>query len=202
MELDAFDCIARAYGKRPVALATIRPEVVGLVLLLLVNRNTDPKRLLRRWERDGSAGSPGPIDLAVCLPAEAFTTALGYEINPAWRGGGMAGLRALLGKALHPTTLPTGATADLWVDENHAVHAVESWQAAPGRGDVIGDRFGSAFDALVTAYRPSRYRPGTPYPVGTLASHCGAFERPADTRAVRDYLTGERGPLPARLARL
>lgn len=177
--LDALDQIHAAYGKRAPTLRP-RPETVGLAITLLVNRNTAPERALRRWSDDGQRTVDACTDPAVCIPAERFAVALGDPVPSGWRGGGVAGLRCLLGPAAHVSTLRgRGIATKIWVEDDPARLVVSAWLAKRHDSSVI-DR---AFDDLIEATWP--YAPA-------LAAYGNLHERPGHTTRLRTALTTQR----------
>lgn len=177
--IDAVERIAAAWGITPPALSP-RPETAGLALTLLINRNDDPLRAIRRDER--CAADRIEIDTALCGAAEAFATAL-TDVSMSgdgWRGGALASLRALAGRALIVESVSDGTAARLYVKHELLAASVDGWLQRAFTPRAVA----RAFDALTHYMRrdPAFYHP--------LALRGQLHERAGDTAWLRSTLTG------------
>lgn len=156
--------------------ATLRPSVIGLLLVLLINRNTSRERRLpapkdSRVSRD--------VNAALAAPALAFANALsgsdradarGLDLYRGWATGEIA---RRLGSGLHRED-------GLWIDAD-AVQTAEDRliEALVDRPKDDLPRVQSAIDAALVEYR--RMRP-------ILSSLGIAHERPSSTRRLVDKI--------------
>jgi hypothetical protein len=168
LPVDATDAIAKAYGLRGTSNRRfpVLPQTVGLAIVLLVNQNTAEERAIGASQPYRHPG----LDAILCEAAETFTRVLGYVDKPAWRGGALASLDALLG----PGLFVKGHT--FWVDEDRARLDARDWVV-----DCTGGRpFPRAFNAMA----------GNLLSHGMLAVAGCRHEEPHVTRQLRCHLQG------------
>lgn len=157
--------------------ATMRPTVAGLLLVLLINRNTSPDRRL-----------PAPVDpiqsseisRAITGPALAFARAMaGTEKATArgldlYRGWALGEIARRLGSGFHKDR------HGIWIDAAHEARArerlVEAIRDRPAESRL---RVPSALDQTLDAYNAVR-------PV--LSALGVAHERPANTRKIMEEM--------------
>jgi hypothetical protein len=152
---------------------TMRPAVAGLLLVLLLNRNTAAGRPLRKYPDDRDTARSLTAALADITAAYART--FGGEADAVnavdvYRGWAYGELARRLGDTMVNTD------AELYLtDEDHALRRLTDDIA--GRPSDIRSRVPSAVDAALAAY--SRQLP--------IISALGvAFERPSHTRRIAE----------------
>jgi hypothetical protein len=188
MPVDAADLVARAYG-RPAPSLPALPMTYGLALVLLVSRNTSRERCLPL------GFLADQVHAAVCVPAEAFAGALEPGVledeqrSRGWRGGAVAGLRALAGSSLHYCE---DGHLCLWAEDDAPLSGPA---AAPLRNRLIRDlaphpRASAAWDELIRAFHGGRVNSEGQTPAQVLGSGGCLHERPADTQWLRSQLLG------------
>lgn len=159
---------------------TLRPGAAGLLLVLLLNRNTAPERALPR-PRDPV--KMRRIDRAIQVPATAWAGAItGKPSSPGgvdlYRGWAMGELGRRLGPTLHLGFEEEG----IYIEEpavDLALHRLTGdLKQRPAR---IRDRVPDAWRALTGAYRRTRPQ---------LASLGLAFERPSFTAHLKRAVLG------------
>jgi hypothetical protein len=150
--------------------STLRPSVLGLLLVLLLNRNTAPDR---RLPAPDDAISSDAISVALAEPALAFVNALDPKSRAdarglgVYRGWAIGEIARRLGQGLHRDD-------GIWIDEQAVSLAEERLVAAlVNRPTDELDNVLSALDVFLTAY--DRIRP-------KLTSLGIAFEIPSVTR--------------------
>lgn len=194
LAINATDSIARAYGRR-LPKYPVRPETVGLGVLLLANRNTAQDRPL--WL------SNNVVSDAVCVLAETFAeAATGGKALAGWRGGALASLRTLAGSHLHeedavpPWSGERGAVHRLWVEDD----GTSTREPSPFRADVVqrardmaGGDASAAFDAMREAWEHARLPGDASYltPRLALAGFGCGNESPHQSRWLARELAGE-----------
>lgn len=157
--------------------STLRPAAAGLLLTLLVNRNTSSERALRR-PRD--ADQLRQVAEAIASPSLAFAETLSGRTTARssvdlYRGWALGELRRRLGAGFH-----SHFDEGIWLDESATATAVERLIADVRRRDVRGRaRVPAALDAALQAYDSQRPQ---------LAALNLAFERPANTSYIRELL--------------
>ena len=151
---------------------SLRPSAMGLMLVLLLNRNTSEERRLP-LPRDGRQSDA--ISRAIAAPAIAFANALsGSESADArgldlYRGWAVGEVARRLGSGLHRQD-------GIWIDEAYVDRVVERVAQALARLSARdATSVQSALSALVDEYAHIR---------GVLASLGAAHERPSYTRSL------------------
>lgn len=154
--------------------ATLRPTAAGLLFVLLVNRNTDRSR---RLPPPRSAAESDEISRAIALPTLAFAHALSGQEKASergldlYRGWALGELARRLGEGLHR------GSDGVWIDPEWELSArLRLREALVGRDGVR-----EAIDDSLDAYEKIR-------PV--LSGLNIAFERPSNTRRIREQLLG------------
>lgn len=157
--------------------STLRPSVLGLLLVLLLNRNTAPDR---RLPAPDDAISSDAISVALAEPALAFVNALDPKSRAdarglgVYRGWAIGEIARRLGQGLHRDD-------GIWIDEQAVPFAEERLVAALVNRPVeeLGGVL-SALDVFLAAYE--RVRP-------KLTSLGIAFEIPSVTRRLLAKIT-------------
>lgn len=158
--------------------STLRPAAAGLLLTLLINRNTDPLRALPRPKE------PRQLQLiseAIAGPAAAYATALtesdktGNRSLDLYRGWPLGELRRRMGMSLH-----SGLGSGIYIEPEAVDDAISRLVTDIKRRPVTHRaRVPAALDATLDTYE--RLRP-------QLAGLGLAFENPAQTRRLLDTL--------------
>jgi hypothetical protein len=158
--------------------STLRPAAAGLLLTLLINRNTDPSRAL---PRPNDRRQLEVISEAIAAPATAYATALtgtdrtGARSLDLYRGWTLGELHRRMGPSLH-----TGFDSGIYIEprsvEDAVSRLVEDIRRRPPR---LRARVPAALNATVASYERLRPR---------LAGLGLAFENPAQTRRLLDTL--------------
>jgi len=171
------------------APSSMRPAVLGLLLLLLVNRNTAQGRALPKT-RDRAAGTP--IAKALALPVSAFAQALAGGTTDAeravdlYRGWAWGELSRRLGRRLH-----NDFDGGIWLDPDAAGTALDRLcDDLAGRPQRLRERVPEAVAAAMAVYEEQR-----PYLTALGVAH----DRPSNTRRILDAVAraATDGPPPA-----
>lgn len=151
--------------------ATMRPTVAGLLLVLLINRNTSAER---RLPSPNDPVASAEVSRAIADPALAFARALsGSERASArgldlYRGWAMGEIARRLGRALHK------GDQGIWIDPKEEERARNRLlDAIRDRPKEVRQRVPEALDAALASYEGIR-------PV--LSALGVAHERPSNTR--------------------
>lgn len=159
--------------------STLRPAAAGLLVTLLINRNTAPDRPLTRPRNPQALESVGA---AIAAPALAYGETLGGRKTSTssvdlYRGWALGELRRRLGPGFH-SNLDDG----IWLDEpTTAVAEQRLVDDILRRPPAARSQVGPAIDAACAAYERERPR---------LAALNLAFEQPGNTRRLRKLLEG------------
>lgn len=169
------DVVGLLRGEGPPLL----PPVVGLLVLLLVNRSTAPERGLRvSDDREQIAA----VDEAVRASLTAFADRIGGKAEGSRdpRHFSLYGgyLLSEAARRLGSTLVRRDDRVYLEPGREHDIVAIVVRDLAR-RQSIDGETIGSAFDELVEAVRG---------PIGRLALQESAFEQLANTRALRSEL--------------
>lgn len=163
--------------------ATLRPGAAGLLIVLLINRNTSAERAVPRPRNDTARRA---IEYAIGTPAMAWTQEFtgrapsGAAVD-LYRGWAIGELARRLGPALHLGFDGPG----IFIDESAVETAVGRLVAdLERRPSNVRERVPASWAALLESYRQQR-------PV--LASLGVAFELPSVTRALGDRLLAAAG---------
>lgn len=158
--------------------STLRPAAAGLLLVLLLNRNTSQERALPRprdpRQRDAVSGAlSGPVlAYARKLSGSDRATAAGVDL---YRGWALGELTRRLGPALH-----TGLDEGIYLDPGAEGDALKRLaDDVARRPPAARSRTEAAVDAALEAYAAAR-------PV--LAGLALAHDRPSNTQRIRDAL--------------
>ncbi|GIF68772.1 hypothetical protein Ais01nite_68070 [Asanoa ishikariensis] len=157
---------------------------VGLAISILVNRSDSPERAVPQWDNRDPEG--GPLNRAIFAGAERFAEL----VSGNRRGRSQHQQQLISGYAL---TEARRRLAHRLVIEKRDHEKGRLYIPQKYRHDVVAflgrdlarrpslnhDRLASAFDQLVAAFRAS---------AGQLAYESVAFDRPADTHALRGQL--------------
>ena len=180
---DTYRSWSQARIRQTIALltsepSTLRPAAAGLLLVLLINRNTAADRALPR-PRD-----PRVLDLvsdAIGRPALAYAqtltgtdkaTAAGVDL---YRGWALGELTRRLGPSMH-----TGLDEGIYLDPDAEQSAVTRLAEDIARRTTNARRrVPAAVDAALSAYDIAR---------PTLAGLSLAYDRPSNTRRIRERL--------------
>ncbi|WHE37206.1 hypothetical protein [Microbacterium sp. BDGP8] len=164
--------------------ATLRPTAAGLLLVLLLNRNTSPQR---RLPPPDDPNASAEMTRAIAAPAIAFARELaGTEKASSrgvdlYRGWAMGEIARRLGAGLHR------ASDGVWIDPDYEDAARQRLiDALSDRPDRIRRRLPRAVDAALGEYE--RVRP-------VLSGLGMAHERPSNTRRLRDDIVAASGGL-------
>lgn len=157
--------------------STLRPAAAGLLLTLLINRNTSPERALRRPREPHQLER---VADAVAHPALTYASELGGKKTARsaldlYRGWALGELRRRLGSGFH-----SEFDEGIWLDEEAEAQALQRLVDDVRRRDARGrERVAPAISAALEAY--DQHRP-------QLAALNLAFERPANTNRIRAAL--------------
>ena len=157
--------------------ATLRPTAAGLLLVLLLNRNTSPERRLPAPE---SPLASDEMSTAIAAPAIAFARELAGSERASergidlYRGWGMGEISRRLGSGLHR------AADGVWITpEAEPAARRRLIEAMADRPPNVRLRLGKAIDAALAEYE--RVRPA-------LSGLGLAHERPSNTRKLKTDL--------------
>jgi hypothetical protein len=154
--------------------ATLRPTAAGLLLVLLVNRNTAPDR---RLPAPGTPLASDEMSMAIAAPAIAFARELAGSDRASergidlYRGWAMGEIARRLGEGLHQ-----GSDGVWIVPEYEQVARQRLIESLAERPPKIRSRVPSALDAALREYE--RVRPA-------LSGLGLAYERPSNTRQLQ-----------------
>jgi hypothetical protein len=158
--------------------STLRPAAAGLLLVLLLNRNTSKERALPRPKDQRlletiSGAIAGPaLAYARTLTGNQRTTATGVDL---YRGWALGELTRRLGGALH-TGLDEGIFLDPAAEDDALARLADDVARRPAAARA---RVGPAVSAALDAYSAAR-------PV--LAGLALAHDRPSNTQRIRAVL--------------
>jgi hypothetical protein len=158
--------------------STLRPAAAGLLLVLLINRNTSPSRALPRPKDPRELAA---VSEAIAGPALAYARTLSGSVRASasavdlYRGWALGELTRRLGPALH-----TGLDEGIYLDSDAEDEALRRLADDVARRPVAARaRVEAAVDAALSAYDAAR-------PV--LAGFALAYDRPSNTRRIRSVL--------------
>lgn len=165
--------------------ATLRPTAAGLLLILLLNRNTSPQR---RLPSPDDPHASAEMTRAIAAPAIAFARELaGTEKASSrgvdlYRGWAMGEIARRLGTGLHR------AADGIWIHPEYEDAARQRLiDALSDRPERIRSRLPRAVDAALAEYE--RVRP-------VLSGLGMAHERPSNTRRLRRDIVAASGCFP------
>ncbi|MCU1396486.1 MAG: hypothetical protein JWM34_4914 [Ilumatobacteraceae bacterium] len=167
--------------------STLRPAAAGLLLTLLVNRNTSADRSLRRPR---AADQLASVSAAISDTALAYAEVLGgRRTSPSsvdlYRGWALGELRRRLGTGFH-SSLDDG----IWLDSTAEQQAIERLVDDVRRRDEKGrSRVKPAISAALAAYETCRPQ---------LAALGLAYERPGNTDRLRRILEAAAEETPSK----
>jgi len=177
--------ITSVTGLLTTETATLRPTAAGLLLVLLLNRNTSPDRRLPSPDNPAASAE---VSRAIAAPAMAFARELtgtdksserGVDL---YRGWAMGEIARRLGPGLHRSS------DGVWIDPNHEDIARRRLVGALGeRPDSTRARLPGAIDAALKEYEKVR---------SVLSGLGVAHERPSNTRRLVEEILAARGVLP------
>jgi hypothetical protein len=157
--------------------STLRPTAAGLLLVLLINRNTAPERAL---PGAGSAKDLSEMSQAIATPAIAFARQLNATDRASergldlYRGWAMGEIARRLGSGLHQ------GSRGIWIDpESESVAKQRLIESLADRSAPFRERLPAAVDAALVEY--NRVRPA-------LSGLGLAFERPSNTRRLVEQI--------------
>jgi hypothetical protein len=158
--------------------STLRPAAAGLLLTLLINRNTDPSRALPR------PSDPRMLEIiseAIARPATTYATALTDSNRTSarsldlYRGWPLGELRRRLGPSLH-----SGFDSGIYIEPTAVEDAISRLVTdIERRPERLQARVPAALEATLATYEQLRPQ---------LAGLGLAFENPAQTRRLIDTL--------------
>ncbi|NEK85255.1 hypothetical protein GCU60_05685 [Blastococcus saxobsidens] len=180
---DAYRSWTRQRVNQVIALlttepSTLRPAAAGLLLVLLLNRNTSRDRALprpkdrRRLETISGAIAGPALAYARTLTGSERATATGVDL---YRGWALGELTRRLGGGLH-TGLDEGIYLDPAAENDALARLADDVSRRPAAARA---RVEAAIDAALEAYTAAR-------PV--LAGLALAYDRPSNTQRIRDAL--------------